>query len=82
MTAGPSQHRAEHVRQPAGAGAPPTQGAGPGEGEGGVRVRLGVTRCHVQNGGSMRSLELAGAQPQTSNKSKFFIKTEKFNKKR
>ena len=36
----------------------------------------------LQNGGSMRSLEVSGAKSESSSKTKFFIKSEKLNKKR
>ena len=45
-------------------------------------IELKYSNNNLQNGGSMRSLEVSGAKSESSSKTKFFIKSEKLNKKR
>ena len=45
-------------------------------------IELKYSNNNLQNGGSMSSLEVSGAKSESSSKTKFFIKSEKLNKKR
>ena len=47
-----------------------------------LNQNIQTTIIYLQNGGSMRSLEVSGAKSESSSKTKFFIKSEKLNKKR